>query len=322
MPPKRKSSSTTLEALAEVSPTTSRYQLRSRGPALAIDLDSVSESSRPSMIPIAKHRSPVTVTIAWALNGVSGEITVTSTTTIAEIKQQIAKQQAQPAIRLAHDRKEWDNGAVVLCDHIKHLLASATTTPSPTTLQPRVVVDLLPDPAIFTFLPVELLEPKWDRHYPVTASSQHAARGGKPYTRPGGWMRFGLKVTGKYKDDKWLGPPGPRDTGDGEEWFVTYHGTAHQSAASIARQGYNTGTVWSSTAIMDTAGYSAKGPFFPSPNKGYAIVMQNRVSPKFAVSQGGSIYTVAQKYIRPYAILISASPQCNYNRYGMYGYGY
>ncbi|KAI8591846.1 hypothetical protein BDZ88DRAFT_468337 [Geranomyces variabilis] len=316
MPPKRKTMTTTLEALAEVSPTASRYQLRSRGPPLALDLDSVPKTPQRSM----KPQPPATVIITWTLNGVSKEIEAQTTITVADLKKQISGQdpQNQQAVRVSHNRNEWDNDAAILLDHVKHLLAAAS--PSPTIQQPRVVVDFLPDPKLFSFLPRELLDPKWDRHYPIEASQRYATRGGKPYTRPGGWMRFALKVKGKYKDDKWLGPPGPRDHGDHEEWFVTFHGTAHQSSASIARQGYNTTTVWSSTAIADTTGYSSKGPFFPSKgSQGYAVVVQNRVSRRHARSQGGSIYTAAPQFIRPYAILVSASPIYNTSRYP-YGY--
>ncbi|KAJ3183876.1 hypothetical protein HDU87_005992 [Geranomyces variabilis] len=311
MPPKRKTMTTTLEALAEVSPTASRYQLRSRGPALALDLDSVPKITQQKM----KPQPPATVVVSWTVNGSSKEIEV------AELKKRIADRDPthQPIVRMSHNRNEWANDAAVLLDHVKHILAAAAT-PSPTIQQPRVVVDFLPDLKLFPFLPLELLEPQWDRHYTIEDARGSAERGGVSYTRPGGWMRFGLRVKGKYSDDKWLGPPGPRDTSDKDEWFVTYHGTAHQSATSIARQGYNTGTVWSSTSIADTGSYSCKGPYFPSKGKqGYAVVMQNRVSKKHAISQGGAIYTAPQRNIRPYAILISATPIYASNRYP-YGY--
>lgn len=41
----------------------------------------------------------------------------------------------------------------------------------------------------------------------------------KSYTTPSGWTRYGLKVLGKYEDDKWLHP-----FGDIENWYRAFHG--------------------------------------------------------------------------------------------------
>ena len=44
----------------------------------------------------------------------------------------------------------------------------------------------------------------------------------KEYTQPTGWTRYGLKVLGKYGDDKWLHP-----FNDAGNWWRAYHGTKH-----------------------------------------------------------------------------------------------
>ena len=43
----------------------------------------------------------------------------------------------------------------------------------------------------------------------------------KEYTQPTGWTRYGLKVLGKYGDDKWLEP-----FNDPGNWWRAFHGTA------------------------------------------------------------------------------------------------
>ena len=44
-------------------------------------------------------------------------------------------------------------------------------------------------------------------------------RGGVEYHRPCGWMRYAIKVLGKYEDDIWLG-----SNNNPNEWPVSYHG--------------------------------------------------------------------------------------------------
>lgn len=63
-------------------------------------------------------------------------------------------------------------------------------------------------------------------------------RGGRPYLRPFGCFRYGIKVQGKYPDDLWLGAPGARDYSTKGEWPVAYHGTRELSAASILQEGF------------------------------------------------------------------------------------
>ncbi|TPX67261.1 hypothetical protein SpCBS45565_g03907 [Spizellomyces sp. 'palustris'] len=168
----------------------------------------------------------------------------------------------------------------------------------------------LPDSAQFLpfFPPAEYLEPGWDREYATCEATQIVGlRGGHRYSRPTGWLRFGLKVKGKYGDDKWLGVPGPRNESSEGEWIVTYHGTSYTSIASIVQNGYRAshdGWVWSTTDISVTYSYSQKGLFF-SGGRQWRVVLQNRVylSPN-AYYHYQPTPTVKPEHIRPYAILV------------------
>ena len=65
-------------------------------------------------------------------------------------------------------------------------------------------------------------------------------RGSKWYYRPCGWLRYALKVLGKFPDgDEWLGARGSRPESTPGEWSVSYHGTARCNANSIAGGGYD-----------------------------------------------------------------------------------
>lgn len=90
----------------------------------------------------------------------------------------------------------------------------------------------------------------------------------KKYIQPKGWSRYGLKVLGKYPDDKWLAP-----FGDDGNWYRSFHGTGREAGPSIYRDGFwvsdgnpsagGTGTralygagVYSSPDIKIATGYS------------------------------------------------------------------
>ena len=65
-------------------------------------------------------------------------------------------------------------------------------------------------------------------------------RGGKPYNRPLGCVRFAVRVAGKYPGEEvesWLGVKG----GDEEQtgWPVVYHGTKEDNVLSILRIGFD-----------------------------------------------------------------------------------
>mmetsp|Transcript_12565 Transcript_12565/g.11174 ORF Transcript_12565/g.11174 Transcript_12565/m.11174 type:complete len:583 (+) Transcript_12565:295-2043(+) len=58
----------------------------------------------------------------------------------------------------------------------------------------------------------------------------------KEYKQPAGWTRYGLKVLGKYGDDKWLHPF--QDPGN---WYRAYHATSREAGASIIQSGFRVG---------------------------------------------------------------------------------
>ncbi|KAI8820738.1 uncharacterized protein EV422DRAFT_61543 [Fimicolochytrium jonesii] len=232
----------------------------------------------------------------------TSSVSVQAHVTVKELKKNIKNQlptlKHQTLIRLVHNRKELHDHEPLTLHALPHLARIAP----------------LPDPTPFlSFLPKSLLDPAWDRHWdeshPLELTGTDCTRGGRSYARPVGWMRFGLKVKGKYEDDDWLGTPGPRNHSHPNEWFVTFHGTAFRNAASIAKNGYNTPQVWSTTDINVTLGYSQKG-FFQVNGKQYRVVMQNRVRPGATAHFGyhydcnQTQFPVLPRDIRPYAILI------------------
>ena len=73
----------------------------------------------------------------------------------------------------------------------------------------------------------------------VPDDGQTYYRGPHQYFRPYGWMRFALKVRGKYRNDDWLGAAGMRTNTTSGEWSVSYHGTKRENADSIGRGGYD-----------------------------------------------------------------------------------
>jgi ubiquitin len=59
-------------------------------------------------------------------------------------------------------------------------------------------------------------------------------RGGEIYNRPYGWKRIGLKVSGKYKNDIWLG-----SKNTDQEWPVAFHGTNFDGLKGICLDGFD-----------------------------------------------------------------------------------
>ncbi|KAH7695688.1 hypothetical protein AAVH_37248, partial [Aphelenchoides avenae] len=114
-------------------------------------------------------------------------------------------------------------------------------------------------------------------------------RGGRPYLRPFGCFRYGIKVQGKYPDDLWLGAPGARDYSTKGEWPVAYHGTRELSAASILQEGfklekcvafaYGKG-IYCSPDPRTALAYSLSKGGFEFQGKKYLLVIQIRVDPE------------------------------------------
>eukprot|EP01083_Nonionella_stella_P252403 869677_1 len=50
----------------------------------------------------------------------------------------------------------------------------------------------------------------------------------REYTQPSGWTRYGLKVLGKYGDDKWLHP-----FNDAGNWWRAFHGTKNAAVYNV-----------------------------------------------------------------------------------------
>ena len=66
-------------------------------------------------------------------------------------------------------------------------------------------------------------------------------RGDFEYKRPYSWMRYAVKVAGRYENDTWLGPDGIRTDQASGEWPVSFHETDRSSAEKIVKEGYKVG---------------------------------------------------------------------------------
>jgi hypothetical protein len=149
------------------------------------------------------------------------------------------------------------------------------------------------------------------------------------YTQPAGWTRYGLKVLGKYPNDKWLDP-----FKDPENWYRAYHGTGNakavdfdnphvsfdkqyasvDAAASIYEKGFRAARVH----IHGEGVYCSPNPTFPE--KGYVTkvvldtkhgkktfkcMLQVAVNPDGVNIATNDIWVVENpKNIRTYGILI------------------
>jgi hypothetical protein len=157
----------------------------------------------------------------------------------------------------------------------------------------------------------------WDHLYDydftnVDDKGKRFTRGGVEYRRPCGWKRFAIKVTGKYEDEIWLG------SNDGpNEWPVSYHGTGHDAAKSIAQTGYDLtrhkrhahGRGIYSTPDINVAKGFAKS--FIVNGQQYFVILQNRVNPKNLTKvphdeTGNGEFWISpnDKDVRPYGVCI------------------
>jgi len=163
-------------------------------------------------------------------------------------------------------------------------------------------------------------------------------RGGLPYFQPKGWIRIGLKVSGKYgPNDKWLAMDGNLD-----EWAVGFHGLKDITKSNLIINGnliskdnwahgcqthtnlnVNTKSVYSTCGkgvyfgdkieVCETGGYTGSCLFG---GKTIKLAFQCRLNPKeIRITQ----YSPSQAYIvpnqrndnytniRPYGILLKTS---------------
>ena len=158
------------------------------------------------------------------------------------------------------------------------------------------------------FLDFTYMDPSWDYDFTDVSDGDNTfIRGGYPYYRPCGWKRIAIKVTGKYKNESWLG-----HTNSWGEWAVTYHGTKQPVFDNICKEGYKVGTrnaygkgVYSSPNISVAEGYASE---FNYEGVRYSGVFQNRVNPKGVKIVKDVNYWVCPNptNIRPYGLCVKA----------------
>merc|ERR1712226_420045 len=61
---------------------------------------------------------------------------------------------------------------------------------------------------------------RYDYKYPPAGTTENYRRGKKDFQRPLGWVKYAIKVLGKYESDAWIG-----NQNQSGEWPVSYHGT-------------------------------------------------------------------------------------------------
>ena len=164
-------------------------------------------------------------------------------------------------------------------------------------------------------LPNHLLDPKFDYDFSkIDDKGKKFKRGGLEYKRPCGWKRYGLKVNGKYKDDKWLNQND--NSINDSEWAVCYYGIKVDNTQSIIEYGFKNGEknsfgigIYCTPNIEIAERYSS---IFINPVSGnkYRIVFQNRVRTS-AIHRASEIggnddlwYVSDGSHIRPYSICV------------------
>lgn len=165
---------------------------------------------------------------------------------------------------------------------------------------------------------------RFDRDYTNTEyDGRHYQRGGEPYYRPYGYMKYGLTVLGKYESDIWLGRPGTHGDRVGTiegEWPVAYMGTSETALQLFSRR----------RSVQSNLGSDHLGRILTTPNielaeqladefvvnetnefghiTRYKILLQTRVNPAGLERQpcDGHMqyYSRCSLDVRPYAILI------------------
>eukprot|EP00731_Ephydatia_muelleri_P013626 Em0007g936a len=253
------------------------------------------------------------------LTGVSYTIPVNGGTSVAQVKGAIASKANVPpqCQRLIHASKELQDHQTIESEEILH----------GSTLY---LVITVPGGGGGFQLDPSLLDPTYNYNFTDKQDDGKVyMRGGFVYNRPYGWMRYAIKVlqVPEYGGDQWLGPNGIRAHTTGEEWPVSYHGTAMENVDKIISQGFKPGPrqlfgkgVYSSPSLDMVARLYSKE--FQYEGKSYKVVLQNRVNPDQinghlkvvpASDTGvGADYWVATKHdpkssvydVRPYGILI------------------
>eukprot|EP00210_Caulerpa_lentillifera_P006595 g6300.t1 len=142
-------------------------------------------------------------------------------------------------------------------------------------------------------------------------------RGGEPYRRPCGWMRFALEVQGQFENDIWLGADGIRTGSSEGEWPVSYHATGAFADETMAQTGCRLATgreFGFRHGIYSTPDFEVAQRYantFNFEGRRFAIIFQNRVKPTAlrklgrADEETGEFWLNPNHFeLRPYGILI------------------
>lgn len=244
--------------------------------------------------------------IAKTLTGDTREMIVPSTTSCADLKQEVESCTSVPAQRQRlvyaqqHLETTRDLGDYSIVNHATiHILM------------------LLPDgQQPFYYMDDSLLDRNYDYDFrKVVDGSKTFYRGDYLYTRPCGWDRKALKVLGRYRDNGWLGAGGMRTKSSDGEWPVSYHATAKGKNGNIAQEGFlhsrgKTFPFQRGIYTTPSADIAAKfAPTFEYKGLIYQVIFQNRVNPanlQILRARGGEEYWVSpqQEDVRPYSICL------------------
>uniref|UniRef100_A0A915DP57 Uncharacterized protein n=1 Tax=Ditylenchus dipsaci TaxID=166011 RepID=A0A915DP57_9BILA len=135
----------------------------------------------------------------------------------------------------------------------------------------------------------------WNRDLRTSMESR-PTRGGKPYTKPYGCMRYAISVVGKYPpNDNWLGGNGVPNE---EEWPVAYHGTQEVNVLDIMFNGFDLKKAYASDYCFE--------------KRKFKLILQCRVNPKKCKTVAKAQFAGVGEYwlvpngeaIRPYAICV------------------
>jgi ubiquitin len=156
------------------------------------------------------------------------------------------------------------------------------------------------------FLDPNFLHPRY--HYDFTDVNDFGAtfsRGNHEYRRPCGWQRFALRVNDRYGSNECLG-----NTNALSEWPVSYHGTSHHNAMSIADEGFKLAKgkrfahgrgIYSTPNIATAEMYASE---FSAGGQRYKVVIQNRVNPANISKFGDYWVNPKDEDIRPYGVCV------------------
>ncbi|KAK6499864.1 hypothetical protein TWF481_010221 [Arthrobotrys musiformis] len=229
----------------------------------------------------------------------------TQTDTITQLKKTIAQKEgtAVSEQRLFYAGKELkDTCGVTLRDY--GIQQNSTISSS---------IPLPGGQSVAMYIAKEFLEPDADLDFTdMEDDGKKYYRGEDEYHLPYGYMRYGLKVKGKYDSDSWLQK---KTTVRGQKkniWPVSYHGTSMANAKSIAKEGFDLAKgvsfafgygIYSAPHPNTARGYAKT---FSFEGKSYIVLMQNRVNPHNLqrVGSGNIWISPSNGDIRPYGLCI------------------